>query len=46
MLIGNEFYGNKSKFEKPVEEEGENENKAFIKMKTNIDKGVKMDPNA
>jgi P-type E1-E2 ATPase len=25
MLVGNEFYGNKSKFEKPVSDEGENE---------------------
>lgn len=46
MLIGNEFYGNKSKFEKPVAEEGENENKAFLKMKTQMDSGDFIDPNA
>jgi hypothetical protein len=46
MLVGNEFYGNKSKFEKPVAEEGENENKAFLTMKTKLDKGEKEDPNA
>lgn len=34
MLVGNEFYGNKSIFEKPIAEEGENENKSFEKMKT------------
>ena len=31
MLIGNEFYGDKKKFERPVAEEGENEKSAFIK---------------
>lgn len=46
MLVGNEFYGNKSKFEKPVAEEGENENNAFKKMKTKLEKGEKVDPNA
>ena len=39
MLIGDEFYGNKAKFETPVAEEGENEGKAFKKMKTIMDTG-------
>ena len=34
MLIGNEFYGDRDKFEKPIAEEGENENKAFMRFKT------------
>lgn len=34
MLIGNEFYGDRDKFEKPIAEEGENENKAFMRFKS------------
>lgn len=46
MLIGNEFYGNKQKFESPVAEEGENEGMAFKKMKTKMETGQYKDPNS
>jgi len=34
MLVGKEFYGNLVKFEQKVEEEGENEERAFSRMAT------------
>ena len=45
MIVGTEFYGDQSKFEQQVDEEGEDEQALFIRKKTMQEQGIKDDSN-
>ena len=45
MMVGNEFYGDRVKFEQQVNEDGEDEQALYVRMKTQQEQGIKADPN-